>query len=209
MIFDIPIFGKLFLKIIVKFQHGEIKSNSLRKYYKKKYSTSVGLYSYGFCFNKNFNNGGGVEIGRFCSIAKNVHYFGANHPIYSLSSSAIFFNKKLNKYPVKDVSRSNLQIGNDVWIGYGAIITCNCKKIGDGVIIGAGSIVTKDVPDYAIVAGNPARIIKYRFDKKTIDLLKESKWWNLDDYEIMEFYDMFDKPVDFIKKLNKNNGDKI
>ena len=207
MIFDIPIFGKLFLKIIVKIQHGEIKSNCLRNYYKKKYSTCVGLYSYGYCFNKDFNNGGAVEIGRYCSIAKNVHYFGANHPIYSLSSSAIFFNKKLSKYPVKDVPRSKLQIGNDVWIGYGTIITCNCKKIGDGVIIGAGSIVTKDIPDYAIVVGNPARIIKYRFEKNTIDLLKESKWWNLNVNNIMEYYEKFDKPKDIINGLSGKLGD--
>ena len=74
-------------------------------------------------------------------------------------------------------------IGNDVWIGKRAIIKAGVK-IGDGAVVGAGAVVTKDVPPYAIVAGVPAKIIKYRFDEDTIAQLLKTKWWNLSDEEL-------------------------
>lgn len=78
------------------------------------------------------------------------------------------------------VSYGKLTIGNDVWIGQYAVILPSCDYIGDGAVIGAGSIVTKNVPDYAIVAGNPAKVIKYRFSDEQIEQLKEIKWWDWD-----------------------------
>ena len=137
-----------------------------------------------------FNVGGKVHIGRYCSIANDVHYFGANHPIEKVSTSAYFYNKKFG-LNVEDVSRASLTIANDVWIGYGVLITRGCKSIGNGAVIGAGAIVTHDVPPYAIVAGNPARIIGYRFTDKERKLLEEIKWWELSPEEIMKGYEYF------------------
>ena len=108
-----------------------------------------------------------------------------------LSCSAYFYNKKFG-LNVKDVERSELDIGNDVWIGYGAIILSSCKKIGNGAIIGAGSVVTHNIPPYSIVAGNPARIIRYRFDEKKIKLIENSSWWNNSPYTLMNYYSDFD-----------------
>jgi len=81
---------------------------------------------------------------------------------------------------VKDekIKRSYLEIGNDVWVGRNAIITPSVSRIGNGAVIGAGAVVTKDVPDYAVVVGNPAQIIKYRFSEQKIKKLLDTKWWN-------------------------------
>lgn len=92
------------------------------------------------------------------------------------STSAVFYNKALG-YNAKDVERHNLVIEDDVWIGNNTNITCSCHKIGRGAVIGAGSVVTKDVESYTIVAGNPARVIRKRFDDKRIKQLEVSKWW--------------------------------
>lgn len=79
-----------------------------------------------------------------------------------------------------------LEIKNDVWIGQGVTILPGCKKIGNGAIVGAGSVVTHDVPPYAIVAGNPARVLRYRFDEENIKKLEATQWWNLKLDELKE-----------------------
>lgn len=93
-----------------------------------------------------------------------------------------------------------ITIGNDVWLGRNVIVT-NYSNIGDGVIAGAGSVITKDVPDYAIVAGVPAKIIRYRFLPEQIKALKKIAWWNWTDEEIIRNYNDFFLPIEyFIKK---------
>ena len=75
------------------------------------------------------------------------------------------------------ISRGSLWIGHDVWIGANAIITPGCSSVGIGAVIGAGTVVSKDLPSYAIAVGNPAIIIKYRFNQSEIDKLLASQWW--------------------------------
>ncbi|MBR6669381.1 MAG: CatB-related O-acetyltransferase, partial [Ruminococcus sp.] len=89
---------------------------------------------------------------------------------------------------VKKLKRS--KIGNDVWFGKNVLIT-NGANIGNGVIAGAGAVITKDVPDYAIVGGVPARIIRYRYTPEQIEALNKIQWWNWSDDEIRERYDDF------------------
>lgn len=96
-----------------------------------------------------------------------------------------------------------IKIGNDVWLGKNVIIT-NGANIGNGVIAGAGSIITKDVPDYAVVVGAPARIIRYRYTAEQIESLNKIQWWNWSDEEIRERFNDFYLPIDeFIKKYDK------
>ncbi|MGF6907130.1 CatB-related O-acetyltransferase [Fusobacterium sp. PH5-44] len=123
-------------------------------------------------------------IGKFCSIACGAKFIftSANHTLKSLSSYTfpLFWEEwKLDKKDVVNAwdNKGNIEIGNDVWIGYEAVILSGVH-IGDGAIVGARSVVTKDVPPYTIVAGVPAKEIKKRFDDTTIKELIQLQWWN-------------------------------
>ena len=126
-----------------------------------------------------------AEIGKYCSIAGGAAVGMGTHTLNNISTSPIFTEKHNATgaswcntnvtYPFKRV-----KIGNDVWIGSRAMILGGVT-IGDGAVIGAGAVVTKDVPPYAIVGGVPARIIRYRFPQETIDELLEVQWWNMPD----------------------------
>ena len=119
-----------------------------------------------------------AKIGNYCSIGNFVAIGPGEHNIESISTSTFFTNGDI----YKELTQKECIIGNDVWIGTKSVIRRGVT-IGDGAIIGANSFVNKDVPDFAIVAGSPARIIRYRFDKDKIKKIKKSKWWlyDLDD----------------------------
>ena len=123
-------------------------------------------------------------IGKFCSIACGAKFLftSANHTMASLSTYPfpIFFEEwGLDKAHVADAwdNRGDIVIGNDVWIGYEAVILAGVH-IGNGAIIGARAVVTRDVPPYTIVGGVPAKEIKKRFDAPTIEKLQQTAWWD-------------------------------
>jgi len=126
-----------------------------------------------------------LEIGSFCSISTNVKIFlGGEHRsdwITTYPFSA--FLKEASNITGHPNSKGTVTIGNDVWIGYGSTILSGVH-IGNGAVVGANAVVTKDVPPYAIVAGNPAEIIKYRFTKNRIIQLESLAWWNWSEHKI-------------------------
>lgn len=131
-----------------------------------------------------------VIIGKFCSIAHGVRFImnGALHKMDGFSSFpfSIFNDSWLEKMPLEVYpNKGNIIIGNDVWIGMEATIMPGVS-IGDGSIIGACSLVTKDVPPYVIALGNPAQIIRKRFDDKIIEKLLRLKWWDWDIQKITD-----------------------
>jgi acetyltransferase-like isoleucine patch superfamily enzyme len=148
----------------------------------KKYKKNIGKYSYGNPIIHDFNTNTTIYIGKFCSFAQDVHiYLGGNHrtdwvSTYPFSEfNRIWPEAKLIKgHPS---SNGDVIIGNDVWIGDNAIILSGVS-LGDGATIGAYSVVTNNVDPYAIVAGNPARLIRKRFDDSTISILLKIKWWD-------------------------------
>ena len=100
-----------------------------------------------------------------------------NHPLEFKSMHGFFFNPHLG-YCEKDVVEYiSLNVGHDAWIGHNAIILPNVKEIGIGAVVAAGAVVNKDVPPYAVVVGNPARTVRFRFSPEIISNLLESKWW--------------------------------
>ena len=107
------------------------------------------------------------------------------------------WNSEIN-YPNMPPISHSLEIGNDVWIGARCILLNNVK-IGDGAVIGAGSIITKDVPPYAVVVG-ANRIVKYRFSQDIINKLLRIKWWEWEDEKIKESFKLFPDPKSFVKK---------
>lgn len=201
-LFDIPVLGKhIFMPKIIQKEGGQQQSKSLRDYYREKYKVDVEMYSYG-CFASNFNYavGGEIHVGRYCSFAKDVHYFAANHPMNYVAMSPYFYNTSYG-FKVNDVERNKLTIGHGAWCGYGVLITAGCRSIGNGAVLAAGSIITHDVPPYAVVAGNPAKVVKYRFNNEEIIEIEKSKWWEYKPEEIMEFYGLIDKPIEFSEKI--------
>src|SRR3990167_11045897 len=119
-------------------------------------------------------------IGKFCQIASGVRFMtnGSNHPMEGVSTYPFkVFGKSWGQKKLNVKSRGDTIIGNDVWIGNSATIM-HGVKIGDGAIIGTNALVTKDVPPYTIVGGNPAKIIRQRFDDETIQFLQNLAWWD-------------------------------
>jgi len=146
---------------------------------------SVGNYSYGNITMFHSGNGSEkLEIGNFCSIAPEVTFLLASEHNYKTVSTYPFKVKFLGEEN-EALSKGSITVGDDVWIGYGATIFSGIK-IGQGAIIGAGSIVTKDVPPYAIVAGNPAKVLKYRFSDEVIAKLLEIDYSTLSREKIVE-----------------------
>ncbi|WP_166921718.1 CatB-related O-acetyltransferase [Flavobacterium poyangense] len=154
-----------------------------------------------------------LEIGKYCSIANDVNFIlDSGHHMMSEVTTYPHFNYLVNKeLPIGNSTQSDFKkninteesktiVGNDVWIGMNAIILPNVK-IGDGVTILAGTVVTKDVPDYAIVGGIPGAIVKMKYDLDTIDKMKKIQWWNWSPEKVEENVGDFYIPIhDFIAK---------
>ena len=122
-------------------------------------------------------DGGTVTIGQFCSIARNVSMQVSNHAITRVTTYPIFKNLFKEENNGEFVSKGSIIIGNDVWIGAHSMILSGAK-INNGAIIAANSVVTGEIPAYAIAAGSPAKVIKYRFSQRIIDDLLEKQWWD-------------------------------
>ena len=168
----------------------------------------------------NGDKGQGVinncSIGRYCSIGARVDIGLAAHPTDWLSTSTRLYLPAVcgwDKYTGKtnfaqqfldNVTKRTI-IGNDVWIGSNAVVMGGVV-IGDGAIIAANAVVTKDVPPYAVVAGVPARVIRYRFDEKTIDELLDLQWWRYDlaDFGEIDWKNVPDA-IEAIKSRIKSN----
>jgi acetyltransferase-like isoleucine patch superfamily enzyme len=126
--------------------------------------------------------------------------------MHLVSTSPVFYDNSqpLPKFLIDQVAYTQnplrTDVGADVWIGCGAIIKAGIK-IGVGAVIGAGSVVTKDIPPYAIVAGNPCRVIRYRFSEDVIRRLVDSEWWKKDHEELLLIAHLFSDPLLFLKSL--------
>lgn len=173
--------------------------------------------------NRTYDNGAKVWrwtkapliIGNFCSIANNVNFI-VNEGSHSFSALTnfplavnLFKNEKLingiekEEFLEKFNQKKGITIGNDVWIGMGAYLMPGIR-IGNGVTIGANSVVTKDVDDYCLVAGSPARVVKRKFDLDIIEKLNKIAWWNWDENIIKNRLEDFFLPVNtFIEKYSK------
>lgn len=158
-----------------------------------------------------------TQIGRYCSIAAEVRVMGLRHPHEWVTTSAttydqnfVIYQKYLSDTKTEQHARRlpkvhshGLIIEHDVWIGARVLLKPNIR-IGTGAVIAANSVVTKDVPPYAIVGGNPAKIIKYRFDKDQIEKLLKLEWWN---YSFTDFQQLDITNIDdFIEQFAHQSG---
>ena len=166
---------------------------------------SFGKYSYGKPSIIWSNNNAKLTVGNFCSIAQNVKiYLGGNHRIDWVTTYPFghIYKNIFNKFNGigHPATKGDVIIGNDVWIADNVTIMSGVT-IGDGAVIANNSHVVKDVEPYALVGGNPAKLIKYRFTKEQIEKLLEIKWWYWDDEKINIFTPLLcDNNIDeFIK----------
>lgn len=175
---------------------GMIHSVTLRRIFKHYYNVTVGPFSYGIepgVFES------GCIVGAFCSIAAGVHVLRRNHPTSWVSQHPLFFNRNmglLDHDRIPSVCCNPLRIGNDVWIGANVIICPGCRLIGDGAVVAAGAVVTRDVAAYTIVGGSPARPIRRRFSPEVEAVVAASEWWLRPLPEIVRHLHLFTRELD-------------
>ncbi|MBR6030660.1 MAG: CatB-related O-acetyltransferase [Bacteroidaceae bacterium] len=186
------------------------KTSSITKYTSlqrkaKLMHSHVGRHSR-ICINTELFN---TTVGNFSIIARNCVVGLGAHPTNTLSPHSIFYKKKRWKWHdewCRDTgfreSDKPITIGNGVWIGMRCLIL-DGVTIGDGAIVAAGAVVTKDVPPFAVVGGVPAKVLKYRFSPEMIERLLEIKWWNLPDEEITRTKDLFHIPNPTLDDLER------
>jgi virginiamycin A acetyltransferase len=142
----------------------------------------------GWCFTAR--GSGTLKIGKYCAVGEGVRVITSNHSTDYLAVNFVLQDMLLGERFVD--KRSGVLIGSDVWIGDGVVILPGVT-VGDGAVIGTGSIVTRSVAPYAVVAGNPARVIRSRFGEEIVAELLRLKWWDWPLEEIRLKKDMFKK----------------
>lgn len=158
-------------------------------------NSEVGDYSYTGPWCMIFQ----CSIGKFCSISYGVTIGPPEHNYKLLSTHPFIYRSKYDFFEDDEMIQEQrfekkLNIGNDVWCGCNSVIARGVN-VGDGAVIGANSFVNKDVPPYAIVAGSPAKIIKYRFSENIVNELVNIKWWNLPKSKIQRCKKFFSQEV--------------
>ena len=179
---------RLLFRVLRRLEGGEMRSGTLRSIMARYHGIEIGAHSYG-CFDP-VRFPPGTRIGRYVSVGPGVEAYRRNHPLDRLSLHPYFYNPACGAAKSADVPTANLEIGADAWIGARALILPGCRRIGRGAVIAAGAVVTRDVPDYAVVGGNPARHIRYRFAPGAIEAAERSQWWLKPPGWLARHYDM-------------------
>jgi chloramphenicol O-acetyltransferase type B len=145
-----------------------------------------------------------ADIGGFCSISDNVYIGGSTHPMEFVSTSPVFLSHrdsvrtKFSRHEYYHMPRTT--VGHDVWIGHGVHIRAGVS-IGHGAVIGMGAVVTRDVAPYTVVGGNPAWLIRDRFEPRITKALLASEWWDMPDDNLRAAAADFTDPETFLHKI--------
>ncbi len=186
-------------------RHGPVLMSKNKRFSKH----DIGEFTYGRPRVFSFHDDTGLKIGRFCSIAHNVTILlgGEHHTDLVTTYPFGEFFPKAERFSGRPFSRGAVVIGNDVWIGLGALVLSGVE-IGDGAVIAAHSVVRKDVEPYSIVGGNPARHIRFRFSASQIRDLQAIAWWNWPIEKIVRAWPLLLSPsIDaFISEYREDPG---
>ncbi len=175
-------------RLLSALEGGQMRSGSLRRVMAASHGVEVGAHTYG-CFDP-IRFPPGTRIGRYVSIGPKVSVYRRNHPLDRLSLHPYFYRPAFGAKTIADVGTAPLEIASGSWLGANAIILPGCRRIGRGAVVAAGAVVTRDVPDYAVVGGNPARLIRYRFNPHAIANAEATCWWLKSPEEINSSHDM-------------------
>jgi acetyltransferase-like isoleucine patch superfamily enzyme len=178
----------------VKLEGDESTTRTLRRIWDEYYDVQVGDYTIGGFDLFRFRPG--TSIGRYCSISRTARTETGNHPMNTLSTNAFFFNPAKNFTSAEFVPRVRLRIGNDVFLGHNVHVIAPTQEIGDGAVLGSGSIVMGNVPPFAVMMGYPAHVVRYRFSKDAIEEILKNPWWEKDLDELAAVKDEFTRPVE-------------
>ena len=181
------------------------KPQRSQKEFKKQYPNyKIGVNSYGMPSVKNTHPNATLSIGSYCSIANNVEiYLGGQHRTDWISSYPFpAFFKQATHILDYETTHGDVVIGSDVWLCRNCIILSGIT-IGHGAVVANSAIVTKDIEPYAIVGGNPAKFIRWRFDYETRQALLKSEWWEWPENEILSIVDRIcsNNPKDFLEYM--------
>lgn len=179
--------------LLDRLEGGIMYSPTLRRVYLDYYGITIGYFTYGAGLVPGVFWPGTV-IGNFCSFAGGIRVLRRNHPTARISQHPLFYSRGAGLVQADTnpaIVENPLVIGHDVWIGLNVIICPGCRNIGNGAIVGAGAVVTRDVPSYTIVGGNPARPIRKRFSPEIEAVVAASEWWLLPLPELMKHLDLF------------------
>ena len=166
---------RILVRTLFALEGGPMRSGTVRRVMAEAHGLEVGAHSYG-CFDP-VRFPAGTLIGRYTSVGPGVRAFRRNHPTDRLSMHPYFYHPSHGADAAADVQTRPLRIEAGSWLGAQVLILPGCRRIGQGAVVAAGAVLTRDVPDYAIVGGNPARLIRYRFNAAAIAAAQATRWW--------------------------------
>lgn len=169
-------FARFWCALAARLEGGEMRSATLREILSEDWYVHLGAHSYGPCAMPGFWPPS-VSVGRYVSIGPNVAVYTQNHPLDRISTHPYFYDARCGVVQEEELEPGLLRIEHDVWLGRNAVILPGCRRIGIGAVIGAGAVVTRDVPDFAIVGGVPAKVLRSRYDEATQEQVLASRWW--------------------------------
>lgn len=168
--------ARLWCALAARLEGGEMRSATLRELLSKDWYVHLGAHSYGPCSKPGYWPPS-VSVGRYVSVGPNVAVYTQNHPLNRVSTHPYFYDARCGVVKQEVLEPGLLRIEHDVWLGRNAVILPGCRRIGLGAVIGAGAVVTRDVPNFGIVGGVPAKLLRYRFDETTQKKIRDSRWW--------------------------------
>ena len=165
------------LALALRLEGGACRSATARRLLREHHGVEVGAHSYGEGLFDPARTPRGVTVGRYVSVGPGVRFVLRDHPVDGVSTHPYFYDPRLGYVADDPLPPASLSIGPDVWIGAGATVLPGCRRIGVGSVVAAGAVVTRDVEDFAVVAGVPARPLRSRFPRALASRVLASRWW--------------------------------
>jgi acetyltransferase-like isoleucine patch superfamily enzyme len=179
---------RMLARVIGHLEGSEMRSATLRRIMSQCHGIEIGAHSYG-CFDP-IRFPSGTRIDRYVSVGPGVAAYRRNHPLDRLSLHPYFYNPRHGANTNADVVTSPLVIEAGAWLGANAMILPGCQRIGRGAVVAAGAVVTRDIPDYAVAAGNPARVLRSRLGDAAMAAAERSEWWLAAPESVVNRFDM-------------------